>query len=220
MSPESLPGAWMVQSEYQRILESSLKPGRNYPWYAWLHLGVMRLEALDEAGAASAWEESLRVLPNAWAYRNLAFLRKRQLRETEALELYEQAWRLVGANEALRAALAVEYLQALFDGCQYGIGWDLYRSLPTSVQETDRIQLLKAQIALELGLLAQVEPVFDWDFAVIREGQTLLTDLWYEWQARKLSAQSGEPLTAELRQRVRSQFRPPARIDFRSVDEA
>jgi hypothetical protein len=57
-------------------------------------------------------------------------------------------------------------------------------------------------------------------FAVIQEGQTLLTDLWFELQARKISAQTGEPLSEHLRCKVKLECTPPARIDFRSVNEA
>jgi hypothetical protein len=174
--PADLPGEWLVQPEWQVLLQECLRDESRRNWYALLHLGVMRLENLDEDGAAAAWEESLRLQPSAWAYRNLAVLRQRQKRAAEALELYAKAWRLASQVESLQSALAAEYLQLLFDNRQYPQGLEICRSLPSAVQQTDPVQLLQAQFALELGRLELVEPVFEWQFAVIREGQTLLSD--------------------------------------------
>jgi len=241
--PADAPGEWMTQPEWRDRLEHSLgeigkrryrtplgkptgggRPQRN--WFTLLHLGVMRLENLDEAGAASAWEESIQVKPSACAYRNLAVLRLRQKKDAEALQHYEKAWQLAGESDILQPALAVEYLHLLVNTRQYRRGLEVLQSLPARIQETDRIQLLWAQIAMELGMLDKVEQILGGDdqdgreFAVIQEGQTLLTDLWFELQARKICAQTGEPLSEPLRRKVKLAFTPPRRIDFRSVNEA
>jgi hypothetical protein len=117
------------------------------------------------------------------------------------------------------AAISVEYLHLLVKAGQFESGLELLQALPSAIRETDSIQLLWAQIGLELGLLEQVEPVFEREFAVIQEGQTLLSDLWFELQARQRAAQTGTPLDKALRQTVRRECTPPARIDFRSVNE-
>ena len=215
IKPNQSPGEWMVQPEWRNLLERSLARQQNRHWFALLHVGVMRMEALDEAGAAAAWEESIRLEPSASACRNLACLRARQKRTTEAILLYDQAWQLASQDEPLLAAVSLEYLQILVKTGQFQSSLELLQMLPAAIRETDRIQLLWAQIGLELGLLDQVEPVFERDFAVIQEGQTLLSDLWFEWQARKRAAQSGEPLDEALRQAVKRDCTPPARIDFR-----
>ena len=217
-------GEWMTQPEWQSLLEHSLSKKRSRNSFALLHLGVMRLENRDEAGAASAWEESIQIRPSACAYRNLAVLRLRQKQDAEALQLYAKAWQLAGQSETLLPALAVEYLHLLVEARQFQHGLEVLQSLPNRIQEMDRIQLLWAQIALELGLLEKVEQILGGDdepgreFAVIQEGQTLLTDLWFELQARKISAQTGEPLSEKVRRRVKRELTPPRRIDFRSQD--
>jgi tetratricopeptide (TPR) repeat protein len=224
--PTQVPGEWLTQPQWRDRLERSLAAPGNRNGFALLHLGVMRLENLDEDGAAAAWEESIRIRPSACACRNLAVLRQRQKKNADAIQLYEQAWQLAAQSEGLQAALAVEYLHILVDSGQHQRGLQVLQSLPARIQKTDRVQLLWAQIALELGLLDRVEEILGsrdrpgWDFAVIREGQTLLTDLWFELQARKISAQTGEPLDEALRRKVKRECTPPARIDFRSVNEA
>jgi hypothetical protein len=58
-SPFAEPGEWMVQEEFRTLLEQSLADKKNRNWYALLHLGVMRMEHLDEAGAKVAWQARL-----------------------------------------------------------------------------------------------------------------------------------------------------------------
>lgn len=217
--PTQPPGEWMVQPEWQERLARSLQTPAQRTWFGLLHLGVMRLEALDEVGAAAAWEESIRREPSAIACRNLALLRERKNRLAEAIMLYDQAWQLASQDENLLGAISVEYLHLLVKAGQFQSGLDLLQSLPEAVRDTDSIQLLSAQICLELGLLEQVEPVFERDFAVIREGQTLLSDLWFELQARQRAARTGAPLDEAMRKAVRRECPPPAHIDFRSVNE-
>ena len=215
---EELPGEWMVQPEWQERLEESAQTGKGRNWYALLHLGVMRLEQLDEAGAEAAWQESLRLKPSAWAYRNLAVLRMRQKQHAEATAYYEQAWQEAEKAGAVPTALAVEYLQMLVETEQFERGMQVYRGLKPEAQGADRIQILRGQCALEVGDLEAVEEVLARDYAVVREGETVLTDLWFELQARREAERSGRELDETLRKEAQRRFPPPTRIDFRSVD--
>ncbi len=217
--PAQIPGEWMVQPEWQALLEASLQDEANRSWFALLHLGVMRLESFDGAGAVAAWEESIRCKPSVWAYRNLAVLRLRQKDEAAALEDYRLAWDLAVASGALPGALAAEYLGVLVATRQYALGQQVVNSLPPQARDADRVQILRGQIAMQLGDLEAVEQVLQREYAVVREGESLLSDLWFELQVRRISAQNGEPLSEALRQKVRKERQPPARIDFRSFNE-
>ena len=224
-SPADLPGEWMVQPEWRALLEASLEDQRRRNWFALLHLGVMRLEAGDEAGAAAAWEESIRARPSAWAYRNLAVLRLRQenaahMNAAAALACYQRAWEIAQQDRLPLAALAVEYMQLLVDQGQFEQGQAVYAALPAPVRDADRVQILRARIALELGDLATVEAVLQRDFAVVREGETQLTDLWFELRARELAQATGQPMSPDLLREVKQRETPPARIDFRSFNES
>jgi tetratricopeptide (TPR) repeat protein len=208
----------MVQPEWERLLEESTHMVSR-TWYSLLHLGVMRLERFDRPGARAAWLESLQLKPSAWALRNLAALCLQEKDSPRALEYYRQAWELASQMDPPPAALAVEYLQQLaaaenFERCR-----QVYESLPDTVRDTDRVQLLRAQFSLALGDLDAVEAVLQRDFAVVREGEIVLTDLWFELQARREAARSGRALDAALREQVRQLYPPPARIDFRSINE-
>ena len=214
-NPADLPGDWLIQPEWQQLLEASLQSSARRTWLGWLHLGVMRMETFDEAGAEAAWQESLRIKPSGWAYRNLAILRLRQKQNGGALELYEAAWR----TAARPTGLTIEYLKALVDAGQFARARDVFCALPAEAREADRVQVLYGQIAMAMNDLEAVETVLQREFAIIREGEIVLSELWFELKARQLAAQTGQVLDAALRLRAKTLNPPPARIDFRMTGE-
>ena len=69
-------GGILAQSEWRALLEKAAE--NDGGWETWLHLGVMRLHAGDQAGAEQAWETSLAHRRTPWALRNLAVLARRE----------------------------------------------------------------------------------------------------------------------------------------------
>ena len=212
--PAELPGEWMVQEEWEELLQRSIQTGYSQNWYALLHLGVMRMERFDEAGAEAVWRESLTLRPSIWAYRNLAELYLRREEIGAALQHFEMAWGLAKTAGTIPPALAVEYLQILIATQKYPRAMQVYRALPDEVQAVDRVQILRAQIALALDDLDTLEEVLGREFAVVREGEITLTDLWFELHTRRESQRTGRAADDELRSEVKKRFRPPDHIDF------
>lgn len=207
------PGEWMIQEEWQELLERSLK--ENDHWFALLHAGVMRLERFDEAGARQAWEDSLRRRPSAWAGRNLAALAARQKRKADAWRNYEKAWELAPADGNSRPALAQEYLRALCEAGEYRQARRIYQRLPKAIQELDRIRLIRGLIALNLDELEIVAETLQHEYAIIQEGQTMLSDLWFGMWEKRLATAQGRIIDADLKAEARRLYPPPANIDFR-----
>lgn len=218
--PLTLPGEWMVQPEWEALLEGSLQTAGGRSWNALLHLGVMRMERFDSSGAEAAWLESIELQPSAWAYRNLAVLALRRKDPERSREYYERAWELASRTEVPPAGLAVEYLSMLQETGQANRGMEVYSMLPASVRRAERVQILRGQFALALGDLQAVEEVLGIEYAGVREGETVLSDLWFELQARRSAQKSGRILDEALRREVRKACPPPGRIDFRSFNEA
>jgi tetratricopeptide (TPR) repeat protein len=217
-APGNVPGEWMVQADWEALLQAASEKAQTPDWYALLHLGVMRMERFDEAGAEAAWLESIQVQSSAWAYRNLAVLKRRQQDELKAAAYYQKSWETALQQGCPDAALAVEVMQALVGMGQYAQAMRVYRSLPGGLQQLERLLILSGQAALELDDLDSVEAIFGREYAGVREGETVLTDLWFEVQARREARRTGRPLDADLRQKVQQEFKPPANIDFRSKD--
>mgnify|MGYP000437703718 CR=1 FL=1 len=211
--PSDVPGAWMVQSEWRDLLEASVRQGRGAHWLAWLHLGVMYYHDGQVEAARRAWTQSLEQAPSAWARRNLAVLAKHEGRLAEAADLFLDAHRM----RSDLTPLAIECGQALLDAgrSREFVAW--LDTLSPDVRRNDRVRVLEARAALEIGDLDKVERILadTMELANLREGEAVLSDLWFAVKERRLAARENVPIDAKLRERVRREFPPPAWIDFR-----
>jgi tetratricopeptide (TPR) repeat protein len=201
----------MVQPEWRELLERALAAGRGDHWLARLHLGNMRMEAGDPAGARVAWEESVARHRNSWALRNLAVLEARGGCHDRAAALLEEAWAAGPQPEGL----AMETAFALHKAGRFSDARAFVNSLQGELAGDERLALVAAKSSLELGDYAAVERFFARRFSFVREGDRTLTDLWYAMHERRLAADGRLPLDEALRARVRRDFPPPAHIDFR-----
>jgi hypothetical protein len=80
----------------------------------------------------------------------------------------------------------------------------------------DRIQILSARIALERGDYPTVEQLMQHEYAVVREGETELTDIWFELHYRRNTA-AGTTLSDAAKAELRRLNPPPVHIDFRAI---
>lgn len=213
--PSALPGAWLVQKEWQVLLEQSLASPRGAHWLSWLHAGVMRYAHGNIEGAVQAWEMSLRLRPSAWALRNLAMHALHRKQTDRALELYSAAHRQL--PDLL--PLAIECLHALLENARAPLALDLIGRLPKKIRFHGRIRALAARARLDTGDLAGAEAILTGDIEVpdIREGANVLSDLWFSLKERQAAAREGVPITPELSARIRRDCPPPPRLDFRMM---
>ncbi|HNZ18047.1 MAG TPA: DUF5107 domain-containing protein [Candidatus Hydrogenedentes bacterium] len=209
--PVQGPGAYMVQPEWRTILEASVRNSGGGDWLSCLHLGVMRMEARDTDAAREAWERSIALAPNAWAYRNLAVLAERRGDTERAVKLLKQAW---DAGPKVRP-VAQEYADLLNRTGQYAEAVDFISALPENIRGHERLLIALARAALKTGRFEHVEGIFDTEFAQIRECETSLTDLWFAYHENRIADAEGIPVDDALRERVRREHVPPRNIDFR-----
>jgi len=228
-SPDDCAGDFMVQPEWEELLAESAQKTAGDHWLTWLHLGNSRMERGDAHGAHAAWKTSAQKRPNAWALRNLSVLTSRKSQKTEtvarpgvpeaacteACELLEQAW----AAGPKSAALAIEYATMLLQLNRLTELNALCKSLPESLRENERIHILSAFAALKTGELKDIESLFSREFATIREGEVTLTDIWFDYHARRIAAAENITLDESLRKRVKRECPPPQRIDFRVIND-
>ena len=209
--PQDEPGHYMIQDEWRVLLEESATGGKSDDWLAWLHLGVMKMEAYDTEGAREAWNQSLECAENAWALRNLSVLATRSGDNETACNLLRRALEI----GPVVPALAAEYGNLLLQLERLDALQDFLGRLSEEVRSHERVLLLGARAALHRDDFAQVEAVLQHEFATIQEGEVSLSDLWFALQEKKLSAAEGVPIDEALRERVRAEFPPPRAIDFR-----
>jgi tetratricopeptide (TPR) repeat protein len=213
--PTSLPGAWMVQSEWKNLLKDSVNAGHSDHWLTWLHLGVMYYNERDIDAAKRAWEKSLAIEPSPWAYRNMAVLAKHDGRLNEAADLLLTACQMAPQIPSL----ALECCQALLEAGRQQDMLNFLDNLPRQIRDRGRMQIMEARAALKMGHLQKVEEILQSRPSVpdIREGEVTLSDLWFEMHEKRIAAAENVPIDDNLRQRVRKDYPPPSWLDFRQV---
>jgi hypothetical protein len=182
-------------------------------WLAWFHLGVMRHYAGDREGASQAWEHSLDQAETPWATRNLAALAWEEGDLNQAADYYVAACRMMPSL----LPLVVECGQCLVETGRPYDWLGLLTEIPQPIRSAGRIRLLEARAALAIGNLEPVERFFA-DRVVIadlREGESTLSDLWFELHEHRLSDTESMPIDAALRERVRLEYPVPEEFDFR-----
>ena len=237
--PAGIPSSWMVSDNWLKLTEESLdRPGgRN--WFSLLHYGNMLYEHWDdtktapeasrwpkteqdkyEAMAESAWKESDALRPNVWARRNLAILETERGNDAMAEKYYDSLFRLKSSRDDF--CFCAEYMEWLNHRNKYEKSWKLYSSMPEDIKGPDRVSLHAAVCAVKLNMTDLAFEILKADHADIREGETRLTDLWFECSARKAGLSRGlkpEELTGETLRKLIAEAEencpPPLSIDFR-----
>jgi tetratricopeptide (TPR) repeat protein len=213
--PQTEPISYMVQTEWRALLAGA--QAANDHWFTHYHLGVMYDYQGDREAAQRAWECSLELRPTAWAWRNLALLAVDEGLLDRAAECYFQAHRL--KPELL--PLTLEAGQLLLKAGRAADVLQLIAGLPDDQQMNGRILLLQGRAALAVGDLEAVDFILAKPFSVdnLREGESSLSDLWFDYHERRLSAETGQPLDDELRARARREHPLPTGFDFRMSGE-
>ena len=230
LSPESVPLSWMTGPKWYRLIEESTKRSGGRHWFSLLHLGVALYELTDTTKIATeaakwehraacneqarlAWEESAALRPSVWAYRNLALVAQEK-GNMEAAEAYYEKVMEIGF---LDFALAVEYLKLLNAQEKFEKAWQIYQNLPLQMQQKDRLMIVAAKAALELGQLGFLENFFRCSHSDIREGENSLTDMWFTYSALRLAQERGiqNPDLEALKEEAEDLCPPPRDIDFR-----
>lgn len=203
-SPTTLPSSYMVSPKWLPRLKDASENCADY--LSNLYYGVARYELqstetmLDELyrddvdpnqvdEARAAFKKSLECEPNVSAYRNLAVIEEVCENFALAEEYYDKAIALPEAYDDF--ALASEYLVFLNKRGKHEKTWSLFCALPKSLKAVDRIRISAANAAVKLGELEYLGVFFAEQHYDIREGETSLTDVWFEYCARKMAKERG-----------------------------
>jgi tetratricopeptide (TPR) repeat protein len=214
LSAGSLPVSYMTDAAWQGLLEKAV--GSNIASAgAAEYLAVMLWENLRCGEAVSIWEREAEMggAFTALALRNLAAAARHRGDPKAALEYMKKAFAIEKGETD--PAFAEEYLRLLLYFKDYAGAWKAFKSLPEKTANAERVQLLTAQAAVEVGEYGFIENIFNRELAVIQEGETTLTDIWFKAEAQKLAKQRGVPYTEELLQEAKATLTPPKNIDFR-----
>jgi hypothetical protein len=169
---------------------------------SWVHalvLATAALDADDRDAARTHTARSLSLKSNWAAYRLEALLSD----DTAAASAsYLRAWATGDAPPELAVEIAQHFMTARLS-TELKTFVD---ALPASVRDNERIILARAVVAANDGDFDELERLlFSRPFATIREGETLLSDLWIRLRRGRLEASLGRtPTAGELKEDLKA----------------
>lgn len=178
------------------------------PWLIDLLLGIAALDRQEEMKARLLFERSVAASPSWLGYRQLALLEKDA---DKAEALYLAAW----SQPQAPGELAVEIAQFLLGRNRSSALEAFLQRLPERVAQLERIVLVRAAVAARLGDLDTLEALLQREFASIREGEDLPSDLWNALQKGRLEQSLRRaPTQNEIDMHTRA-HPVPEHLDFR-----
>ena len=161
----------------------------------WLHALMLGLAALNEGrhtDAADLSTRSLKMKPTWLGYRQRALV---AATPDAAEQDYLLAWSMPGAPPDLADEI-VDFFRKTGRFQQMSGFLD---NLAPAVLGRERVVLARAQVAAQSGQVKELEAFLTTEFATIREGETLLDELWLALHRNKARRALGrEPTGAEL----------------------
>jgi tetratricopeptide (TPR) repeat protein len=210
-----LPGGYMSQEEWiPLLLESIKKPGGDN-WLSRLHLGVLYYSNDEQEKAVENWKISAELKPNIFALRNIGFAAGKQNEKDKAIEYYSKAWQLNKADYTV----TIEFLDLLIEQKKHDLAEQVFSQMPRQIADHPRVLVAKAKFSFITGDFQKAEILLESIILPdLREGDTALTDMWFEIQAQKIAAARGIACDKQLLEQVNKELTPPRQIDFRMAD--
>ncbi len=206
---EMLPEAYMLQDSWAKLLRESLSHPRGENWLTYLQLSIMELERGNIEEGDRMAKASLALTPNPLAYYNLAVIARSQGNQ-ESFEEYSNKALNLFTGDAYSAALT-EYYKYLLSEKEYEKIWSCYQERSAGMEWNERHYLAAVTAAVKLNKLDFVSEAFEKEYVYIREEETLLSDLWFEYHLR-LERNKGRDITLE---EIKILHPLPLKIDFR-----
>jgi hypothetical protein len=173
----------------ERVVASAEAQGAS-----WLHALIRATALLDQGEVEPARErvaQSLALRPSWPAYRLQALLSE----DVDAASAaYRLAWETGDAPPELAVEIATHFMKAGRSGALKAF----VDGLPPPVRDHERVILARAVVAADDGQFDELERLLlGRQFATIREGETLLSDLWVRLRRGRLAARLQRAPTSE-----------------------
>ena len=224
-----------TSEKWLRHIKDSLERDGGRTWYSLMQYGCAVYDGVDNTKLAveayseedrdaradeaeKAWKESISICPTAMVYRNLAVLEDQRGNKAEAEKYYDLSIECVGAFDDF--GLASEYIGFLLWQKKYEKIWNIFSALPENCKNADRVRIFAAAAAVKLDKFDFLDEFFREEHYDVREGENSLTDVWFEFCARRMAKERGSfPLTDDKLQELIKEASytcpPDPSIDFR-----
>ena len=224
-----------VSDKWIKHIKNSFEQEGGKTWYSLMQYGIAVYDGVDNTKTAAnaysdedrdrrteeaekAWKASIALRPTAIVYRNLAVLEEQRGNKAQAENYYDLALSCEGAFDDF--ALCAEFMGILLKCGKYEKIWNIYESLPENCKNADRVRIFTASAAVKLDKFEYLTEFFGEEHFDIREGENSLTDVWFEFCARRMAKERGitdlpPEKMDELIDEAWQTCPPDPRIDFR-----
>ena len=217
-SVEEVPTAYVVGENWRDKLAVSAKTKEGAHWYTYLQLGVTEYALGNWEQAKSAWEESARLTPNVWAWRNLSALYKNELKDIERALFYQE--KVYARKEAFACLSLVKEYASWLTSLGMDEKWiEVYSTLTDELKENGRLKVYLALALLHTGRAEEASEIITPNFVLndVKEGELALSKLWKDIHTQILEKQTGLQGKA-LEEEVEKLYPLPYSLDFRMHD--
>lgn len=207
------PKGYVIDEFWHKLLKKSSETPENRNWYSLMHLGVMEYASGNTDTALSLFSESAEKKANAWCYRNIAMIYRNEYHDIEKAYTYME--KAFGLNKTCRGILidtATTYLQAK----RYGEWLEAYSQIG-DMQKDGRLKLCKVKALMGLNRYKEATEILNYSLNMpdIKEGDTAISDVWFELYGKILSEETGITEPEKLRRLTEEKY-PLKNLDFRT----
>lgn len=207
------PKGYVIDEFWHGLLKKSLETPENRNWYSLMHLGIMEYASGNADTALSLFSESVEKKPNAWCYRNIAMIYRNEYHDIERAYTYMK--KAFGLNKTCRGILvdtATTYLQA----GKYSEWLEAYSQIG-AMQNDGRLKLCRVKALMGLGRYNEATEILNYSLNMpdIKEGDTAISDVWFDLYGKILSEETGITDPEKLRQLTEEKY-PLKNLDFRT----
>ncbi len=142
----------------------------------------------------------------------MLLLANRQIKE--ALHYIEEAVKCLGEN-SLHRAYCEDYILIAVENGEYEKAWNFYNCLKNELKKEERISILVAPAALETGQDDFLKDLFLKEFAITREGEVGLVEIYRKFMAAKLNVRTGNTVSGKSWEEIKNSIEIPIHMDFR-----
>lgn len=207
------PKGYVIDEFWHKLLKKSLETPENRNWYSLMHLGVMEYAVGNTDSALSLFLEAVEKKPNAWCYRNIAMIYRNEYHDIEKAYTYmKKAFTLNKTCRGILVDTATTYLQA----GKYSEWLDAFDQIG-DMQKDGRLKLCLVKALMALDRYEEAAKILNYslDMPDIKEGDTAISDVWFDLYGKILSEETGITEPEKLRQLTEEKY-PLKNLDFRT----
>lgn len=212
---EQEPSSYVADEFWREILIKSTQSENGNHWYTYLQLGVLEYALSNLENARLAWERSVELSPNVWAWRNLAALYKNELNDERTAFDYQK--KVFSKKEAFTSLSILREYAGWLTSCKKDEEWlSIYEQLDETLKADGRLQVYKAIALLHLDRPEDASKILTPKLVLsdVKEGELSLSYLWKQIYSAILQKQTG--VSKEVADKtVLDKYPLPYDLDFR-----